>query len=578
MEVQILNIVMTYIDHNMAGVEQREAFSCAKGQADGIYARLKENPDIMGAVLIATCNRTELYLSLREGSRANPFDELCRTLGADPDMHRTISRTLEGDEAFLHLCRVAAGTESQIWGDGQIITQVRNSIAEARKNKAVDSFLNVIFNKAVCAGKKVRTNVDLRIYDNSTAIRAVARVKADPAVKTVMVIGNGMMGRMIAAMLRRSGIRTIMTLRQYKHGEIVIPDGVETVNYSQRYELMEECDSVISATTSPHYTVFAKEFSEIKNKPVLLIDMAVPRDIDPMAAGSQGVVCLNIDDICAGKKDALQEDQYRQMEGILEKYLTDMHKWKDFRKNMEKKIYVIGIGPGSEEYLTPQARAAVEDSDVIVGYGLYVDLIRDLTEGKTVRSTGMRQEVERCRIALDYAVRGKKVAFVCSGDAGVYGMAGVMSEVAAERPDVEIITIPGITAACSGAAVLGAPLIHDFAVISLSDLLTPWEKIEKRLRLAASADFVICLYNPKSLKRSDYIDKASDIIAEERPSVTPCGYVKNIGREGERGVICTLEDLKKNDDIDMFTTVFIGNSSTKVINGRLVTPRGYREI
>ena len=162
------------------------------------------------------------------------------------------------------------------------------------------------------------------------------------------------------------------------------------------------------------------------------------------------------------------------------------------------KIYVVGIGPGSSEYMTPQARAAIEDSDVVVGYTLYVDLVSDLTSGKEVKSTAMKQEVDRCRMALDSALEGKNVAFVCSGDAGVYGMAGIMAEVAKEHPEVEIVTIPGITAACSGAAVLGAPLIHDFAVISLSDLLTPWEKIEKRLRMAAEADFVVCLYNPKS--------------------------------------------------------------------------------
>lgn len=242
------------------------------------------------------------------------------------------------------------------------------------------------------------------------------------------------------------------------------------------------------------------------------------------------------------------------------------------------KIYVVGIGPGNSEYMTPQARAAIEDSDVVVGYTLYVDLVKELTCGKEVKSTAMKQEVDRCRMAFDSALEGKNVAFVCSGDAGVYGMAGLMAEVAEEHPEVEIATIPGITAACSGAAVLGAPLIHDFAVISLSDLLTPWEKIEKRLRLAAEADFVVCLYNPKSKKRHDYIDKAAEIMSCAKACSTPCGYVKNIGREGEKGVVCTLADLQNNDDIDMFTTVFIGNSATKVINGKLVTPRGYKNI
>ncbi len=242
------------------------------------------------------------------------------------------------------------------------------------------------------------------------------------------------------------------------------------------------------------------------------------------------------------------------------------------------KIYVVGIGPGSPQYMTPQARAAIVESDVVAGYTLYVDLIKELTAGKEVRSTPMKQEVDRCRMALEAALEGKTVAFVCSGDAGVYGMAGIMAEVAEPYPEVEIEVVPGITAACSGAAVLGAPLIHDFAVISLSDLLTPWELIEKRLALAAEGDFVICLYNPKSKKRRDYIDKAAEIISRSRPWDTPCGYVKNIGRSEEKGVWCTLRDLQENEDIDMFTTVFIGSSATRMINGRMVTRRGYRNV
>ncbi|MGN8712848.1 precorrin-3B C(17)-methyltransferase [Hornefia butyriciproducens] len=241
-----------------------------------------------------------------------------------------------------------------------------------------------------------------------------------------------------------------------------------------------------------------------------------------------------------------------------------------------KKIFVVGIGPGEAAYMTPAAGAAIAESNVVVGYTLYVELVRDLCAGKLVESTPMKKETDRCRIALEHARKGRTVAFVCSGDAGVYGMAGVMCEVAENDPDIEIITVPGITAACSGAAVLGAPLIHDFAVISLSDLLTPWETIEKRLLLAAEADFVICLYNPKSMKRRDHLDRAVEYIAKSRSWETPCGYVKNIGREGEYSRLCTLRELKDNEDIDMFTTVFVGNSGTRVINGRLVTPRGYQ--
>lgn len=242
-----------------------------------------------------------------------------------------------------------------------------------------------------------------------------------------------------------------------------------------------------------------------------------------------------------------------------------------------KKIYVVGLGPGDEKYMTQAARTALMESDIIVGYDLYVELIKALIEGKTVLSTPMKQEVARCRMALEHALEGRTVAMVCSGDAGVYGMAGIVMEVAREHPEVDIEVVSGITAAVSSAAVLGAPLIHDFAIISLSDLLTPWEKIEKRLRLAAEADFVICLYNPSSIKRKDYLRKACDIILEHQSPGTECGYVRNIGREGESAVLCRLEDLR-DASVDMFTTIIIGNSQTKQLNGRLVTPRGYRGL
>lgn len=241
----------------------------------------------------------------------------------------------------------------------------------------------------------------------------------------------------------------------------------------------------------------------------------------------------------------------------------------------KSKIYVVGFGPGGEEFMTAEAKNAIADSDVVVGYHVYVDLVRHLSEGKEILSTSMTKEVARCELALEKAKEGKTVAFVCSGDAGVYGMAGIMLEIA-EGTDIEIKTVAGITAACSGAAVLGAPLIHDFAIISLSDLLTPWEKIEKRIELTAEADFVVVLYNPKSKTRVDYIDQACELMMKHKSPDTICGYVKNIGREGETATICKLTDLMENDNIDMFTTVFIGNSQTRVIDGKIVTPRGYQ--
>lgn len=238
------------------------------------------------------------------------------------------------------------------------------------------------------------------------------------------------------------------------------------------------------------------------------------------------------------------------------------------------KVTVIGLGPGGGADLTGRARAALEGCDLIVGYTAYIELVRPDFPEKEVLSTGMRREVDRCRAAVEAALTGKNVAVVCSGDSGVYGMAGLIYEVAQEYDPIEIEVVPGITAACGGAAVLGAPLTHDFAVISLSDLLTPWEKIERRLTAAAQADFVICLYNPSSKNRPDYLQRACDILLRDKDSDTVCGYVRNIGREGETAVMCPLSRLR-DTQVDMFTTVFIGNSQTRWLGGKMVTPRGY---
>ena len=239
------------------------------------------------------------------------------------------------------------------------------------------------------------------------------------------------------------------------------------------------------------------------------------------------------------------------------------------------KVTVIGLGPGGGADLTGRARAALEECDLLVGYTAYIDLVKEDFPDKETLSSGMRREVDRCRAAVEAALTGKSVAVVCSGDSGVYGMAGLIYEVAQEYDPIDIEVVPGITAACGGAAVLGAPLTHDFAVISLSDLLTPWEKIEKRLAAAAEADFVICLYNPRSHSRKDYLQRACDILLAHKSADTVCGYVQNIGREGERAVTCTLKALRDNEEVDMFTTVFVGNSQTSLIGGKMVTPRGY---
>ena len=238
------------------------------------------------------------------------------------------------------------------------------------------------------------------------------------------------------------------------------------------------------------------------------------------------------------------------------------------------KIYVVGIGPGDSSMMTAQAREALERSDIIAGYKTYVDLIREDYAGKEFFENGMRGEAERCRKCVELAKAGKTVALICSGDPGVYGMASPLLFIAREEGFDDIEIIPGITAALSGAAVLGAPLGHDFCVISLSDLLTPWEQIGKRLQCAAEGDFCIAIYNPSSHKRTDHLRRACGILLRKLSPDTACGYVRNIGREGTGWKVCTLRELA-DEKTDMFVTVFIGNSKTRIEGGKMITPRGY---
>jgi precorrin-3B C17-methyltransferase len=226
--------------------------------------------------------------------------------------------------------------------------------------------------------------------------------------------------------------------------------------------------------------------------------------------------------------------------------------------------------------MTLRARQALEESEVIIGYTVYVDLVKDHYPGKQFLTTPMRQETERVRLALSRSAEGRTSALICSGDAGVYGMSGLVEEMSPDYPGVEIEIIPGVSAMLSGAAVLGAPLTHDFAVISLSDLLTPWATIEKRLVCAAQADFVICLYNPASHRRKDHLRQACDIILQYASPETVCGLVRNIGREGESCLILALRELREAET-DMFTSVFIESSRTRIIGRCMVTPRGYRK-
>ncbi len=241
------------------------------------------------------------------------------------------------------------------------------------------------------------------------------------------------------------------------------------------------------------------------------------------------------------------------------------------------KVTVVGIGPGNGENMTFLADQALKNCQVLAGYTVYVNLVKDRYPGKEIITTPMTGEAKRCRMALDAAKAGKKVAMVCSGDSGVYGMAGLLYELRGDEKEPEIEVVPGLTAALSGGALLGAPLTHDFCVLSLSNRLTPWELIEKRLDAAAAGDYTLVLYNPASGARPDTLRLACARLLRVLPGDRPCGIARNIGREGESWELLTLEQLR-DYPADMFCTAFVGNSTTQIIGGKLVTPRGYPNV
>lgn len=240
----------------------------------------------------------------------------------------------------------------------------------------------------------------------------------------------------------------------------------------------------------------------------------------------------------------------------------------------KKQLVLVGIGPGNHDGMTTEAMQEIEQAEVVVGYPLYLKLISNMTNGKELISTPMRQEIERIRMAYEQARKGRRTVLICSGDAGIYGLASPAYELLLEYPDVTLWMVGGVTAATSGAALLGAPLGNDFCTISLSDYLTPWEQIGKRLRAAAEADFIIVLYNVGSKTRPNALKNACAVLAEQVEEERCCGIAENIGREGQTARILTFAELSKLQ-VGMSTTVFIGNSQSKFVGQNLVTPRGY---
>ncbi len=328
-----MNIRMAGIDYSLAGIDIREKFSLTKARRGQVYEYLKQFHEIRGAVIITTCNRTEIYLSGEASYHGNPFELLCGALDIPFEDFSQLHRTREGRDAFRHLCRLGCGAKSQIWGEDQIITQVKESLLAAREAGATDSYLEVLFRTAVTAAKKIKTDVHFSRLDNSVATKVVALLAhQEQPVKKVLVIGNGEVGRLVAQTLSHHPYEVWMTLRQYKHSAVEVVPGVQTMDYAQRYERMHEFDAVVSATLSPHYTVEEALFSHLTPYPRLLIDLAVPRDIEPSAAFLPGVRLYDVDTLAG---DAVREDHaklLREIDAIIDKYEADFEKWLSYKE------------------------------------------------------------------------------------------------------------------------------------------------------------------------------------------------------------------------------------------------------
>ncbi len=331
-----MNICMAGVDHSLAGVDVRQRFSFTKTKQLQLLDALKNSPHALGAALLSTCNRTEVYLSCQEGFFPDPFELLCQAAELDFADCQGLYHVRRGDECFRHLCLLSCGALSQIWGEDQIISQVKTAVLTAREQRTADSVLEVLFRTAVTAAKRIKTEVRFVRSGNSAATETLkALERRRPLPQNILVIGNGEMGRLAAETLLARGFAVSMTLRQYKRGQIQIPAGARAFDYSLRYQYMPEFDAVVSATSSPHYTVEAPDFLQLERKPGLLIDLASPRDIDPACAVPGQVELLDIDTLSQSAGGDFQQARAQalaQAEVIVEKYRQDFLKWERFRR------------------------------------------------------------------------------------------------------------------------------------------------------------------------------------------------------------------------------------------------------
>lgn len=325
-------LVMSGLEHSLAPIQLRERLSFTKVQTEDMDRALAAQEGVGGCVLISTCNRTELYISCTEP--LDPGQLLCQLAGAEyePYRHAFINRT--DDEAVRHLMEVAAGLRSRIWGEDQIISQVKQAITIARQANAADAVLETLFRAAVAAGKETRSKVRLTALPTSAAGMAVALLQekvGDLTGKKAMVIGNGEMGRLAASLLHQAGCQVWVTLRTYRHGETIVPPGCQVVPYDERFQHMKGIELLISATTSPHYTVSADQLASLETPPAYVVDLAIPRDIQPEARNVPGVVLYNIDDLGSCLEDRTVPPE---VEAVLDARREQFYRWLNYKDCM----------------------------------------------------------------------------------------------------------------------------------------------------------------------------------------------------------------------------------------------------
>ena len=328
-----MKIIMASLEHSIAPIDLREKLSFTKAQNIEAVKEIRKDPRVEGCALLSTCNRTELYLSATED--LEPGRLLTSVQGIDYEPYRQAFITLSGDEAMGHLMAVAAGLRSRIWGEDQIISQVKTAISLAREAGTADPMLETLFRCAVSAGKEIRTKTHLNALPTSAAGNAVDLLKkemGDLKGKKAVVIGTGEMGRLAASLLFAAGAETSVTLRTYRHGETIIPSGCGVIPYDDRLEKIDGADLLISATTSPHYTVTKDMLALMKNPPSVLVDLAIPRDIEPECRNLPGIRLFNVDDLGSHLEDRTVPQEVKD---IISAQLENFYHWLNFRQCMQ---------------------------------------------------------------------------------------------------------------------------------------------------------------------------------------------------------------------------------------------------